>query len=134
MSTSRRISNESSSRTQRRGFSLVEIIVSMTLLAVALMSLAGSASLGLNQMGKARQDLQYSADVQQVVDSLVALGWNKVGNGSTTIRGRAVSWSVTTVNANSQKLNVIVTRRGQAQTSILYPDTVTVFLANSRVQ
>jgi prepilin-type N-terminal cleavage/methylation domain-containing protein len=134
MSTSRRVSKESTDSMQRRGFSLVEILVSMTLLAVALMSLAGSASLGLNQMGKARQDLEYSADVQQVVDSLVGLGWNKVGSGSTTIRGRAVSWSVTTVNANSQKLNVIVTRRGQAQTSILYPDTVTVFLANTRVQ
>ena len=134
MSTSRRVSSESNFREQRRGFSLVEIVVSMTLLAVAMMSLAGSASLGLNQMGKARQDLQYSADVQQVVDSLVAVGWNKVGNGSTTIRGRSVNWSVTTLNANSQRLNVIVTRRGQAQTTLLYPDTVTVFLANTRVQ
>lgn len=134
MSASRRVTVEPNPKLQRRGFSLVEIIVSMTLLGVALMSLAGSASLGLNQMGKARQDLQYAADVQQVVDSLVVVGWNKVGNGSTTIRGRAVSWTVTTVNANSQKLNVIVTRGGQAQTSILYPDTVTVFLANNRVQ
>lgn len=134
MSAASMVPTESNSKNPRRGFSLVEIIVSVTLLAVAMMSLAGAASLGLNQMGKARQDLQYSADVQQVVDSLVAKGWNNVSNGSTTIRGRAVTWTVTTMNANSQKVNVVVTRRGQAQTTVLYPDTVSLFLANARVQ
>jgi prepilin-type N-terminal cleavage/methylation domain-containing protein len=134
MSAASRVPTESNSKNLRRGFSLVEIIVSVTLLTVAMMSLAGAASLGLNQMGKARQDLQYSADVQQVVDSLVAKGWNNVSNGSTTIRGRAVTWTVTTMNANSQKVNVVITRRGQAQTTVLYPDTVSVFLANARLQ
>jgi len=119
---------------RRRGFSLVEVTVAMTLLTVAMMSLAGAAALGLNQMGMARQDLQYSADVQQVVDSLVSVGWNKVSNGSASVRGRPVTWTVSTVNPNSQKLNVIVTRRGQAQTSILYPDTVSIYLSNARVQ
>jgi prepilin-type N-terminal cleavage/methylation domain-containing protein len=117
-----------------RGFSLVEILVAVTLLAVAMMSLAGAAALGLSQMGKARQDLQYSADVQQVADSLVAVGWNKVVSGSSTIRGRAVSWTVTTISPNSQKVDVLVTRRGQAQTNLVYSDTVTLFLAKSRVQ
>jgi len=117
-----------------RGFSLVEILVAVTLLAVAMMSLAGAAALGLSQMGKARQDLQYSADVQQVADSLVAVGWNKVVSGSSTIRGRAVSWTVTTISPNSQKVDVLVTRRGHAQTNLVYSDTVTLFLARSRVQ
>jgi len=134
MSAATMVPTESNSKNLRRGFSVVEIIVSVTLLGVAMMSLAGAASLGLNQMGKARQDLQYSADVQQVVDSLVAKGWNNVSNGSTTIRGRAVTWTVTTMNANSQKVNVVVTRRGQAQTTVLYPDTVSLFLANARLQ
>src|SRR3954467_1600556 len=90
----------------REGFSLVEVLVALTLISVAMMSLAGAAALGLSQMGKARQDLQYSADVQQVVDSLVSVGWNKVSTGSGTIRGRSVSWTVTAVNPNSQRLNV----------------------------
>jgi prepilin-type N-terminal cleavage/methylation domain-containing protein len=119
---------------KNRGFSLVEILVAVTLLAVAMMSLAGAAALGLSQMGKARQDLQYSADVQQVADSLVAVGWNKVASGSSTIRGRAVNWTVTTLSPNSQKVDVVVTRRGQAQATLVYSDTVTLFLAKSRVQ
>jgi hypothetical protein len=99
-----------------------------------MMSLAGAAALGLSQMGKARQDLHYSADLQQVTDSLFMRGWNNVASGSTVISGRAVNWTVTTINPNSQKVDVIITRRGQAQTTVMYSDTVTIFLAKSRVQ
>jgi prepilin-type N-terminal cleavage/methylation domain-containing protein len=118
----------------KRGFSLVEVMIAMTLLSVAIMSLAGAAALGLSQMTKARQDLEYSADVQQVADSLVGLGWNHVASGSSTIRGRPVSWTVNTVNAGSQKLDLIVQRRGQASVTTVYQDTVTLFLAKNEVQ
>jgi prepilin-type N-terminal cleavage/methylation domain-containing protein len=118
----------------RSGFSLVEVLVGMTLLSFVMMSLAGAATLGLSQMGKARQDLQYSADVQQVTDSLVAKGWNKVTSGSASIRGRNVAWTVSTINAKSQRVSVVVQRRGQANTSYIYSDTVTLYLSNVKVQ
>jgi len=118
----------------RDGFSLVEVIVSVTLLSLVLMGLSGAAALGLSQMGKARQDLQYSADIQQVTDSLIGKGYQNVADGSTTIRGRSVSWSVTTVNAKSQKLAVIAQRRGLVNTSTMYADTITVYLADPKIQ
>lgn len=118
----------------RQGFSLVEVMIAMSLLAVAMMSLAGAAALGLNQMGRARQDLQYNADLQQVTDSLIGAGWNRVSNGSATIRGRPVNWVVTTVNGNSQKIDIVVQRRGQADATVIYRDTVTVFVSRSQIQ
>lgn len=118
----------------RDGFSLVEVIVSVTLLSLVLMGLSGAAALGLSQMGKARQDMQYSADVQQVTDSLIAKGYNNVADGSTTIRGRSISWTVTTVNAKSQQLALIAQRRGLVNTSTMYADTITVYLADPKVQ
>jgi prepilin-type N-terminal cleavage/methylation domain-containing protein len=118
----------------RQGFSLVEVMVAVTLLAVTMMSLGGAATLGLSQMGKARQDLEYSADVQQVTDSLVGIGWNKVSSGSSTIRGRPVSWLVNTLSPTSQRVDVMVVRRGQAETTLMYTDTVTIYLAKARVQ
>lgn len=118
----------------RSGFSLIEVVVTMTLLSFVMMSLAGAATLGLSQMGKARQDLQYSADVQQVTDSLVAKGWNKVTDGSASIRGRSVAWTVSTINAKSQRVSLVVQRRGQANTSYVYSDTVTLYLSNVKVQ
>jgi len=126
------IANEE--KRERDGFSIVEVLVAVTLLGVAMMSLAGAAALGLSQLGKARQDLQYSADVQQVTDSLVGVGWNKVASGASTIRGRPVSWTVSTLSPNSQRVDVKVFRRGQAAVNLTYTDTVTIFLAKSRVQ
>jgi prepilin-type N-terminal cleavage/methylation domain-containing protein len=121
-------------QSKRQGFSLVEVMVALTLLGVAMMSLAGAATLGLSQMAKARQDLQYSADVQQVADSLVLVGWNRVSSGASTIRGRSISWMVSTVTPNSQKLDILVQRRGQANQFVAFQDTVTVYLAKSQVQ
>lgn len=118
----------------RRGFSLVEVMIAMTLMGVAMMSLAGAAALALSQMGKARQDLQYSADVQQVADSLAGLGWNRVSGGSATIRGRPVSWTVSATNVNTQKIDIIVERRGQATQTTVYQDTVTLFVAKNQLQ
>src|ERR1700693_4792074 len=112
----------------RQGFSLLEVIVARTLMGLAVMSLAGAASLGLSQMGKARQDLQYTADVQQVADSLVGVGWNRVTSGSSTIRGRPISWTVTTPNPGTQKVDMVVERRGQASQTTVYQDTVTLYL------
>lgn len=118
----------------REGFSLVEVMMAMTLLGVAMMSLAGAATLGLAQMGKARQDLQYSADVQQVADSLVGAGWNHVSNGSSTIRGRPISWTVTPASASSQKVDLLVQRRGQASQTTVYQDTVTLYVSSAQLQ
>ncbi len=126
--------NPSNQSAVRSGFSLVEVLIAMSLLTIVMMGLGGAATLGLAQMGKARQDLQYSADVQQVTDSLVAKGWNNVASGSATIRGRSVSWTVTNVNVKSQKVEIVVQRRGQANATMIYPDTVTLYLSDTRVQ
>jgi len=126
--------NAEPATTPNRGFSLVEVMVALSLLGVAMMSLAGAATLGLSQMTNARQDLQYSADVEQVADSLVAVGWNNVTTGSANMRGRPVSWTVATLSPNSQRLTVVVQRRGQASTSTVYSDTVMLYLAKPQVQ
>ena len=121
-------------KTNQSGFSLIEVLVAITLLGVVMLSLAGGASLAMSQMGKAKQDLQYSADVQQVADSLIGVGWNNVSSGSGTVRGRPVSWNVSTLSANSQKVLIVAQRRGQANTSTVYSDTVAIYLAKQQVQ
>jgi len=114
---------------ERRGFSLIEVLISVILLSLVSLGLASAATLGLSQIAKSKQDLAYAADVQQVGDSLVALGWNKVTSYSSTIRGRSVSWTVTTLSPTSQQVTMIVQRRGLATTSVVYPDTVVLYLA-----
>ena len=132
--TSARSRSAPAPKEEREGFTLVEVIVAMTLMAVAMMSLAGAAALGLKQMSKARQDLNYSADVQQVADSLIGAGWNRVSTGSGNIRGRLVNWTVNTISPNSQKIDIVVQRRGQADATIMFSDTVTVFVSKAQIQ
>ena len=120
--------------TSREGFSLIEVLVAMSLLSVVLLSLAGGATAALAQMGKARQDLAYSADVQQIADSLVSAGWKMVVPGSTTVRGRNISWDVEQINEKSDKVTIVVDRRGQANTHVVYADTVALYLADPQVQ
>ena len=120
--------------TSRKGFSLIEVLVAMSLLSVVLLSLAGGATAALTQMGKARQDLAYSADVQQIADSLVSAGWKNVIPGSATMRGRNISWDVEPVNEKSDKVTIVVDRRGHANTYVVYSDTVALYLADPQVQ
>ncbi len=109
--------------------SLVEVLVAVTLLAVAMLSLGAAAGMGVHQMGLARQDLQYAADVQQELDSLSSLPWNAVTNGSANVRGRPFVWTVTAPTANSRLVTVVVQRRGQQDPSRMFMDTVVVYLA-----
>lgn len=113
----------------RRGMSLVEVLISVTLLGVAMLSLGAAAGLGVRQMGMARQDLQYAADVQQEVDSLSGLPWNSVTSGSANVRGRPFNWTVSTPNANSRLVTVVVQRRGHQDPTQVFLDTVVVYLA-----
>ena len=109
--------------------SLVEVLVAVTLLAVAMLSLGAAAGFGVRQMGLARQDLQYAADVQQEVDSLSGLPWNAVTNGSANVRGRPFVWTVTSPNANSRLVTVVVQRNGHQDPTMILMDTVVVYLA-----
>ena len=115
----------------RRGSSIVEVLVGIVLLSIALIGLAGSVALGMAQTGAAKRDLQYSADVQQVVDSLVAVGYGNTTTGSETIRGRAMSWTVAAPNAKTQLLTVFVPRISDRYRRVTVTDTVLVYLAST---
>ena len=113
----------------RRGFSLVEVLIALALLSMVALGLAGSATLALSQVAKARQDMQYSADVEQVADSIVAAGYTNAVSGSETIRGRSVSWVVSNPTAKSRQVEMVVQRRGLANTSTVFSDTLRIFLS-----
>lgn len=113
----------------RRGFSLVEVLIALALLSMVALGLAGSAALALSQVAKGKQDLQYSADVEQVADSIVAAGYTNAVSGSETIRGRSVSWVVSNPSARSRQVEMVVQRRGLANTSTVFSDTLRIFLS-----
>jgi prepilin-type N-terminal cleavage/methylation domain-containing protein len=117
-----------------RGVTLVEVMVGLIILAVGLMSLISATFLSMRQTTRARDDVKYWADVQQVLDSLMAKGWNNVTAGSTTVRGRAITWTVSAAGSNPRQVTLIAQRYGYQQMHTLTPDTLVVYLSNPTVQ
>ncbi len=113
-----------------RGFSVVEAIVGIVMLSIGLIGLAKASALGFSQVTRARQDMQYAAEVQQVMDSLRSRGYGLVASGSVAIRGRAVSWTVTTPTANSQLVTLVAQRWGYQNMTRTVQDTLLLYLAN----
>ncbi len=113
-----------------RGFSVVEAIVGIVMLSIGLIGLAKASALGFSQVTRARQDMQYAAEVQQVMDSLRSRGYGLVASGSVAIRGRAVSWTVTSPTANSQLVTVVAQRWGYQNMTRTVQDTLLLYLAN----
>ena len=113
-----------------RGFSVVEAIVGIVMLSIGLVGLAKASAVGLSQVTRARQDMQYAAEVQQVMDSLRSRGYGLVASGSVAIRGRAVWWTVTSPTATSQLVTLVAQRWGYQNMTRTVQDTLLLYLAN----
>ncbi len=77
------------------GVALVEILVSIIILAVALLSLASASGQAARQIYHSRRELRMWSAVQSQVDSLRAAGFKNLVAGSATVEGYPVSWNVT---------------------------------------
>jgi prepilin-type N-terminal cleavage/methylation domain-containing protein len=114
-----------------RGFSLVEVMIGISILAFGMLALSSAGGLGLSQMTRSREDMLYASDVQQEIDSLLGRGWNNVTSDSALIRGRRVRWAVTAAGANSQLLTITADRRRYTNRSQIVLDTIILYLAKS---
>ena len=113
----------------RGGFSLVEVLIAIVVLAIGLLALGAAAGLSIRDMNRSRRDMSYWADVQQVADSLQRRGWGNVTSGSANIRGRAMSWTVSTVNSKTQQVSLLVSRTRYTQLTGTVQDNVLLFLS-----
>jgi hypothetical protein len=114
---------------RRGGVSLVEVMVGVSIFAAALLVVAGAATRGIAETTNARRDFEYVADLYQVGDSLMSLGYGNVTTGSTSIRGRLVSWTVTAAGTNGQLVTMSVGRKADSDRSMNVSDVVALYLA-----
>jgi prepilin-type N-terminal cleavage/methylation domain-containing protein len=115
----------------QRGFSLIEVLIAISVLAFGLLALSSAGGSGLSQLTRSREDMQYAADIQQEIDSLLARGWNNVTSDSALIRGRRVRWTVTTAGSNSQLVTIVADRRRYTNRTQIVRDTIILYLAKS---
>jgi len=87
-------------RAPRAGITLVEVIISITMIAIGVFGLLGSAASVATQMGGGVRQTVAASIVQARIDSLTSLSCAQlavagVASGRSTNRGIAEKWSVT---------------------------------------
>jgi Tfp pilus assembly protein PilV len=113
-----------------RGAALVEVIVAIIILAGVLLSLAAASGHAARQMYYSRRDMNVWGALQSQAESLRAVGYQKVTNGSSSVEGYNVAW---TVKGTDPKTVTVVlsykTREGTSATKtveLYYPASDTL--------
>ena len=94
-------------RAGRGGFSLVELVIAVIILAFGVLGLAGTTAFTVRQITLADVNTERSAAQQAVVERIRSTTYNSVGTGSATIGDFAVSWSVTDSTVATKTVRVI---------------------------
>ena len=109
----------------REGVSLVEVIVAMTLLGVALTSLAGLTFQAARRASTVAADSYRQGVLMQEVNRLAAVPFASLASGCTTVSTGTFPHTrcatVTTISSKMKSVRVVVT---PTQANVL-PDTVT---------
>jgi type IV pilus assembly protein PilV len=81
-------------RRERRGMTLIEVIIAIIVMSIGIMGLAGTASYVAQQMGGGNAQTIAAALATKVSDSLSARRCSALVSGNQTKRGVSISWSV----------------------------------------
>ena len=78
----------------RRGLTLIEMIIAIIVMSIGIMGLAGTASYVAQQMGGGNAQTIAAALATKVADSLSARRCSALVSGTQTKRGVTVKWTV----------------------------------------
>lgn len=81
-------------RRARRGLTLIEMIIAIMVMSIGVMGLAGTASYVATQMGGGNAQTIAAGLATNVSDSLSARRCAAIVDGSQTVRGVRVAWTV----------------------------------------
>jgi len=78
----------------RRGFTVIEMIIAIIVMAIGVMGLAGTARYVAMQMGNGRSQTIAATFATKVADSLSARRCSSIVGGTQTKRGVTITWTV----------------------------------------
>lgn len=98
------------------GFTLLEVMVAVVVLAVGLMGLAGATTYVLRQVTVSELKTERSLAVQTAVESIRAAGHGEMLTGVDTVGQYIVRWSSEQPNTNLQRVRLVSVGPGLART------------------
>ena len=100
------------------GVALVEILVAIIILSGVLLSLAAASGHAARQIYHSRRELNMWSAVQSQVDSLRAAGFKNLADGSSTVEGYPLAWTVTGTDPKTVTVDIYYANaQGGTQTS-----------------
>ena len=121
----------------REGFSLVEIIVAMVILAFGMLAMAASTGYIAGQMRASAFDTKRNIARQQVIEQLRGTFWASIATNTTglAVGPYTVTWAITSQTNVNKRLNIITSGPGYgrsaskaAQTTVV--DTTKIAIAS----
>lgn len=106
MVTTRR-NGEGRARDGRAGFSLVEVIVALVILAVGLLGLAATTGWVVRQTTLSEVTTDRGAALQSAVERIKATPFNNLADGSMTLGRFDVSWTVTATSQFVRDVEIV---------------------------
>lgn len=89
-----------------KGFSLIEVLIAMTLFGVALLGVAGSAILAGRVMNQAQARERSTLEAMQIIDSLTRV--REPSSGQRVVGRMQLRWIVTAPSIGPSEIEVIV--------------------------
>jgi prepilin-type N-terminal cleavage/methylation domain-containing protein len=112
-------------RPRRDGFTMVEVIVAMVVLAFGVLGLAGTTAYIVRQVTLADITTERAAALQTVVERIQAMDWDSVDTGIDSVGIYGVSWSSVALSTQLKEVTVITNGPG-LRTSVDNPFPVLV--------
>lgn len=91
----------------REGFTMVEVIVAIVVLAIGLLGLAGSTGYLIRTVSLGDLMTERTVAAQSVIDRLQSLPYDSVTSGTDTVTAFTVSWNAVDDGPQSKILTVV---------------------------
>ena len=105
----------------RAGFTMVEVIIAIIILAVGLLGMAGTTALVVRQISLAEVSTERSVALQTTLERLRALPFDSVVSGTDSVGIFSVQWLVTVPSNQWRVVEVVTTGPGMARGSGGFP-------------
>ncbi len=105
----------------RRGFTLVEIIIAVLVLTVGVLGLAGTTAYIVRQVTLADVMTQRAAAFQTTIDHLQALPYSSVTSGSDSVGDYAIQWTAVDDGGQSRIVTIVTVGPGLATVAGTFP-------------
>jgi len=98
----------------RSGFTMVEVIFAIMILAVGLMGMAGTTAMVVRQVNLADLTTERSAALQSTLEELRALPFANLVDGADSVGIYGVTWSVTKPTGQWAQVQIVTSGPGMA--------------------